>query len=237
MVTADHVCPYGIKSKWLLKRQGFQVDDHILSTRGETDAFKREQQVDTTPQTFINGTRIGGYDDLRAHFGKTVRKPGDETYQPVVAVFAVAALAALAVHWAVFETLVSVLTLEWFVALSMALLAMLKLQDVQKFSTMFVSYDQLAQRFVPYSYIYPFAEATAAILMLAHVAPLVSAPLALFIGAEGAWSVIKTVWVDHRHVKCACVGGNSTVPLGFVSLTENLGMVAMGAWTLIQLSL
>ncbi|MEY8842641.1 glutaredoxin, partial [Cribrihabitans sp. XS_ASV171] len=30
--------------------------------------------------------------------------------------------------------------------------------------------------------------------------------------------------------KCACVGGGSNVPLGFVSLTENLMMMAMGLW-------
>ena len=29
---------------------------------------------------------------------------------------------------------------------------------------------------------------------------------------------------------CACVGGSSNVPLGFVSLTENLMMVAMAVW-------
>jgi hypothetical protein len=31
-------------------------------------------------------------------------------------------------------------------------------------------------------------------------------------------------------LKCACVGGASTVPLGFISLTENLMMIAMAVW-------
>ena len=31
-------------------------------------------------------------------------------------------------------------------------------------------------------------------------------------------------------VECACVGGGSNVPLGFVSLTENLFMIGMGLW-------
>ena len=43
-------------------------------------------------------------------------------------------------------------------------------------------------------------------------------------------SVVKAVYVDKRELKCACVGGASRVPLGFVSLTENLMMVAMAAW-------
>ena len=40
MVMEDHLCPYGLKSKDLLERQGFEVDDHRLTTREETDAFK-----------------------------------------------------------------------------------------------------------------------------------------------------------------------------------------------------
>jgi hypothetical protein len=31
-------------------------------------------------------------------------------------------------------------------------------------------------------------------------------------------------------LKCACVGGGSNVPLGFISLTENVMMIAMALW-------
>jgi hypothetical protein len=56
--------------------------------------------------------------------------------------------------------------------------------------------------------------------------------MALFIGGIGAVSVFKAVYVDRRELQCACVGGGSNVPLGFVSLTENLMMVAMALWML-----
>ena len=56
--------------------------------------------------------------------------------------------------------------------------------------------------------------------------------MAIFVGAVGAWSVFKAVYVDGRELRCACVGGDSRVPLGFVSLTENLTMLAMGCWML-----
>ena len=62
----------------------------------------------------------------------------------------------------------------------------------------------------------------------------IGAPIALFIGTVGAVSVFKAVYVDERELKCACVGGSSNVPLGFVSLTENLVMIVMGAWMLAQ---
>jgi len=66
--------------------------------------------------------------------------------------------------------------------------------------------------------------------MIAGALNWISIPVALFIGTIGAASVFKAVYIDGRELKCACVGGSSNVPLGFVSLTENLMMIAMAAW-------
>ena len=96
MVMPEHVCPYGLKSKWLLESHGYQVDDHWLRTREETDVFKAEHNVATTPQTFIEGERVGGNDDLRAFFGKHVPTKDETSYRPVIALFAMTALMALA---------------------------------------------------------------------------------------------------------------------------------------------
>ena len=232
MVMPDHLCPSGQKARWLLRRKGYEIEDHHLKTRAETDAFKAEHGVPTTPQTFIDGVRIGGYDDLRRYFGQKVPEPGATSYTPVLVVFAVAALIALAVAFLRFGTPFDVSVLPSFIATAMVLLAMLKLQDVEKFSTMFLNYDLLAQRWPAYGYIYPFAELGAGVLMLAGALTWLSAPVALFIGGVGAISVFKAVYVDRRELKCACVGGSSNVPLGFVSLTENLMMIGMAVWML-----
>ena len=230
MVMPDHVCPYGIKAKYLLERQGYAIEDRWLTTRPEVDVFKAEHGVKTTPQTFIGGERIGGYDDLRRKFGLAVADPNATSYRPVIALFAMTALMALAASTAVFGSPFTVRAAEWFIALSMCVLAMLKLQDVESFSSMFLNYDLLARRWVPYSYIYPFAEGLAGVLMLSGKLVWLSVPVALFIGTIGAVSVFKAVYIDKRDIKCACVGGASKVPLGFVSLTENLMMIAMAVW-------
>ena len=230
MVMPDHLCPYGLKSKDLLERKGFAVEDHHLETREETDAFQEEHGVDTTPQIFIGGERIGGYDDLREHFGQDVKGEDETSFQPVIAIFAVAALMALAVSWYAFGSLLTLRAFEWFIAFAMTLLAVQKLQDVESFSTMFLNYDLLAQRWVRYGYVYPFGEALAGVLMIAGALIWIAAPVALFIGIVGAVSVFKAVYIDKRELKCACVGGSSNVPLGFVSLTENLMMIAMAIW-------
>ena len=81
-----------------------------------------------------------------------------------------------------------------------------------------------------YARVYPWAEALVGLLMVANAAVWLMAPVALVIGTIGAVSVFKAVYVDRRELKCACVGGQSNVPLGFVSLTENLVMIGMAVW-------
>lgn len=231
MVMPEHVCPYGLKSKYLLEREGFDVEDHHLDSREETEAFKVRHAVDTTPQTFIGDERIGGYDALRVYFGKHDPGAPETTYRPVIALFSMTLLMAVAAASVAEGRWISVRAVEWFVAFSMCGLAFLKLRDVESFSTMFLSYDVLARRWVPYAYCYPFAEGAAGVLMIAGVLLWVAVPLALFVGTVGAVSVLKAVYIERRELKCACVGGDSKVPLGFVSLTENLMMMAMGLWT------
>ena len=234
MAMDKHVCPFGIKSKWLLEREGYMVEDHPLTTREATDAFKEQHGVKTTPQSFIEGERIGGYTDLRKHFGYDKETASDTSYTPVLAVFAVGAALAIALSIFVYGSPLTIRAAEWFVAFSMAMLAMLKLQDVEQFSTMFVGYDLLGKRWVPYAYAYPFLEATAAVLMAGRILPWLSIPIALFIGTVGAVSVFYAVYVQKRSIKCACVGGSASVPLGFVSLTENLAMIGMAIWMLLR---
>ena len=232
MATPEHLCPFGLKTVDLLKRRGFEVDDNLLTTRAAQDEFKAAHDVKTTPQTFIDGRRIGGYDDVRRYFGLDVADANAVSYRPVIVVFVTAALMAMAAGWAVSGTPWTVRSAEWFISFSMCILALLKLQDVESFSTMFLGYDLLARRYVPYSYVYPYAELLAGVLMTAGALMWLSIPVALFIGGIGAASVFKAVYIDRREIKCACVGGNSKVPLGFVSLTENLMMIAMAVWML-----
>lgn len=231
MVMPGHTCPFGLKSKDLLERHGYIVEDHHLTTREEVDAFKSRHGVKTTPQTFIEETRVGGHSDLRAFMGKPLAGKNDLTYAPVLAIFGVAALMALAARWVVGDLTFGT-WLAWAIPFAMVLLGLQKLQDVESFSTMFLNYDLLAKRWVGYAYIYPFAETAAGLLMITGVLNWVSIPVALFIGIIGTVSVYQAVYVEKRDLKCACAGGNNNVPLGFLSLTENLIMIFMAIWML-----
>ena len=241
MAMPGHLCPFGLKAKYLLETKGYRVEDHLLESREAIDAFKAEHGVKTTPQAFIAGERVGGYSDLKKRFGYRVIGKDETTYRPVIAIFGMTALMALAVVWNVYPGFPLLTWLKWFFALSMCALAIQKLQDVEGFANGFLGYDVLARRHVGYAYLYPFLEAYAGVGMMALIASpgaapsalvWLVAPVGLVIGAIGAWSVFKAVYVEKRELKCACVGGGSNVPLGFVSLTENVVMVVMGLWML-----
>ena len=70
MKLPTHECPYGLRAKELLEDAGFSIDEHLLTTREEVDAFQAKEGVSTTPQSFIDGERIGGSEDL-AQYLKT----------------------------------------------------------------------------------------------------------------------------------------------------------------------
>ena len=89
MALPDHLCPSGQKARWLLTSKGYELDDRLFRTRAEVDAFKAEHGVSTTPQAWIEGERVGGYQDLRVKL--TGHDPKATTYRPVIYLFAVAA--------------------------------------------------------------------------------------------------------------------------------------------------
>ena len=61
MVLPDHTCPFGVRAKRMLEEAGYDVDDRVLATR---------EEVDTTPQVFIDDERIGGSDALERYLAE-----------------------------------------------------------------------------------------------------------------------------------------------------------------------
>lgn len=232
MVTPKHLCPWGVKAHDLLKRNGYEIEDHHLESKEANKAYKEEHGYDETPQIFIGEERLT-YDGLREKFGLKPDPKEGKTYQPVVAIFAVTLAMALTTCWAMSGGLGIIRVLELFIAFSMCVLGILKLQNLLSFATGFVQYDLVARRYVPYSYIYPYIEAGGGALMIAGLFTWFVAPVVLIASTLGAISIFKAVYIDKRDLNCACVGGGSDVPLGFVSLTENLMMMAMAIWMMV----
>ena len=49
------------------RRCRLRIEEHLLTTREEVEAFKAEHEVETTPLIFIDGERIGGSEELAAY--------------------------------------------------------------------------------------------------------------------------------------------------------------------------
>ena len=81
MVMPEHICHYGLKAIVLLRQRGFEVSVQTLESREAADAFKAEQGVETTPQVFIDGTLIGGF-DMKEHLGIVADDPAALTMRP-----------------------------------------------------------------------------------------------------------------------------------------------------------
>ena len=64
MKLPDHECPYGLLAMRMLDDAGFEVEEHLLTSRDEVDAFKEEHQVPATPIIFIDDDRIDGSEQL-----------------------------------------------------------------------------------------------------------------------------------------------------------------------------
>jgi len=223
----DHACPWGLKAIRLLQERHIPFEDHPLRSQAEVDAFKAEHGVATTPQLFAGAERIGGYTELAARLG--VRPVAAEvSYTPVLAVFATSALMALVLAGG----------LSGFMGITLCLLAMLKLMDVPAFAASFRKYDLLSRRWRIWAGLYPGVELLVGLGILLRpdlpVAARLIGATALLLGLMGMLSVGKAVFVDRLALNCACVGGNARVPLGVVSLAENLLMALMGAAMLIS---
>lgn len=64
MKLPTHECPYGLLAKRMLEDSSFDIDERLLTSREEVDAFQARHGVSTTPQVFIDDERVGGSEDL-----------------------------------------------------------------------------------------------------------------------------------------------------------------------------
>ena len=72
MVLPEHTCPFGVRALNMLQEAGYEVDDHVLRSRAEVNAYERETGVETTPQVFIDGERIGGTEELERYLAQKI---------------------------------------------------------------------------------------------------------------------------------------------------------------------
>ena len=146
------------------------------------------------------------------------------SFTPLIAVFSTSFLI----------TITLLKNFQIFMGISICLLAMLKLMDIEAFGKSYKKYDLISSRFDSWIYIYPFCELLIGISFLLTSPPSLVILIALILGIFGMVSVYKTVYIDKLKLNCACIGGYAKTPLGIISFIENLLMAIMSVLILIK---
>lgn len=154
-----------------------------------------------------------------------------ETYKPLILIFlfvsGVAAIAALDAkafswhHW-----------MRYFMAGFFIVFSFFKFLDLKGFSSSYAMYDLLAKQWKGYGYVYPFLELGLGILYLTAINLPATHVATIVVMGFSSIGVIRNM-LSPNQVQCACLGTIFKLPLGRVTLVENLLMVALAGVMLV----
>lgn len=116
--------------------------------------------------------------------------------------------------------------LRWFMGVFFVVFAGFKFAGYKMFAMMYAGYDIIAKRFMPYSYAYPFIELALGIVYLTNtfgVGRDIFTVTLMGIGSIGVYHEVRR----RSGIYCACLGNVIKLPLGTVSLIEDVGMGLM----------
>ncbi len=154
-----------------------------------------------------------------------------DVYKPLVLIFLyVSGIAVVASHAGQYFSWYT--WMQYFMAGFFIVFSFFKLLDLHGFARSYAMYDLLAQKWKGYGYIYPFLELSLGILYLTAVnLPATHAATIVIMGFSSI-GVIRNLLSPNK-VKCACLGTVFKLPLGHVTLVEDLLMVAMAGLMLV----
>jgi len=154
-----------------------------------------------------------------------------ETYKPLVLIFLfVAGIAAIASfdaqafswhHW-----------MRYFMAGFFIVFSFFKFLDLKGFARSYAMYDLLATQWKGYGYVYPFIELGLGVLYITAIHLPATHVATIVIMGFSSIGVIRNM-LSPNQVQCACLGTVFKLPLGNVTLVEDLLMVAMAGVMLV----
>ena len=155
-----------------------------------------------------------------------------ETYKPLVLILLfVSGVAALAAYDA--QTFSWQHWMRYFMAGFFIVFSFFKFLDLRGFARSYTMYDLLAKQWKGYGYVYPFLELGLGVLYLTAVNLPATHVATIAIMGFSSIGVIRNM-LSPNQVQCACLGTVFKLPLGNVTLVEDLLMVAMAGVMLIM---
>ena len=148
-------------------------------------------------------------------------------YWPLFCLILVAAIAAAALSMSVGRNWMS-----FFMGFFLCQFALLKLFNPIQFADGFQMYDLIAKQSRIYALAYPLIELALGLSFLASFQLIAACIVTILILGVGAVGVVLAL-IRGLDVRCTCMGTILDVPLSTVTLTEDLGMVAMAILLLV----
>lgn len=103
-----------------------------------------------------------------------------------------------------------------------------KLLNLSAFADAYAGYDVVAARWRVWGYAYPFVELALGAAYLTGFQPVTTNVVTLVVMGVGTVGVVKSL-LARRKIRCACLGTVFNLPMSYVTLVEDLLMVAMAA--------
>ena len=110
-----------------------------------------------------------------------------------------------------------------------------KFLDLKAFAQGYSTYDVVARKFPAWGYIYPFVELLLGIALLLDIFPIGTTIAIIIVMAVASIGVIRSM-LSKSTIQCACLGTVIKLPLGKVTLVEDLLMVIMSTGMLVLMS-
>jgi hypothetical protein len=103
-----------------------------------------------------------------------------------------------------------------------------KLLNLSAFADAYAGYDVVAARWRAWGFVYPFVELALGAAYLTGFRPAVTNVVTLVVMGVGTVGVVRSL-LARRKIRCACLGTVFNLPMSYVTLVEDLLMVAMAA--------
>jgi hypothetical protein len=103
-----------------------------------------------------------------------------------------------------------------------------KLLNLSAFADAYAGYDVVAVRWRGWGFVYPFVELALGAAYLTGFWPTTTNVVTLLVMGVGTVGVVKSL-LARRKIRCACLGTVFNLPMSYVTLVEDLLVVAMAA--------
>jgi hypothetical protein len=123
--------------------------------------------------------------------------------------------------------------MRYFMAGFFIVFSFFKFLDLKGFARSYAMYDLLAKQWKGYGYVYPFLELGLGVLYLTAINLPATHVATIIIMGFSSIGVIRNM-LSPNQVQCACLGTVFKLPLGNVTLVEDLLMVAMAGVMLVM---